>query len=115
MTRHRLGLALTGATALFLVLASGALGILGPGGRPDRVYAAVLAVLVLGATLSRLRSPGMALTLLATAATQAAVTAVALAMGLPPEGSSVVDVLGINAMFIALWGLCAWLVRPPER
>jgi hypothetical protein len=114
-SHHRLGLALAGLTALLLVLGIGALGILGAGGRPDRVYAAVLAVLVVGVAVSRLRSPGLAVALAATAATQVLVTAVALLGGLPPEGSSTLDIVGVNAMYTGLWALSAWLVRPTLR
>ena len=44
---------------LFLVLAIGALGIIGDGGRDDRMYLAVLAVLVLGTLVARLRARSM--------------------------------------------------------
>ena len=44
------------ATVLFLVLAIGALGIIADGGRDDRIYLAVLAVLVIGAVVARLRA-----------------------------------------------------------
>lgn len=108
-TYYVLASALAVLTALFLVLAIGALGILGEGGRPDRVYAAVLAVLVVGTLVARLRARGMALALLATAATQALVTAVALATGLPPDGASVADIVGINAMYVVLFSCAAWL------
>ena len=108
-TYHRLAIALTIATTLFLVLAVGALGILGAGGRPDRVYAAVLAVLVLGSVVARLRARWMALALLATAATQALVTAVALLAGLPSADASIIDIVGINAMYVVLWATSAHL------
>ena len=98
------------ATALFLVLAIGALGIIGDGGRDDRIYLAVLAVLAIGTVLARLRAHGMALALLATAATQALVTVVALITGIP-EDASVVDIVAVNAMYVALFCLSAWLFR----
>ena len=98
------------ATVLFLVLAIGALGIIGDGGSDDRIYVAVLAVLVIGSVIARLRPHGMSLTLLATAATQALVTVIALVGGVP-ENASVVDILGINAMYAALFCLSAWLFR----
>ena len=68
------------------------------------------AVLVLGTIVARLRAPGMALALVATAATQVLVTVVALVAGLPQD-ASIVDVLGINAMYAALFCLSAWLFR----
>jgi hypothetical protein len=111
-TSYRLALGLAVATLLFLVWAVGALGIIGEGGRPDRVYVAVLAVAVLGSALARLRPRGMALALAATALTQALVTVGALATGQQhTEGASVVDILGINAMYVVLFGLSALLFR----
>ena len=107
-TSYRLGLALAVATALFLVLAVGALGIVGAGGRPDRFYVAVPVVLAVGTVAARLRARGMALALVATALTQTLVTAYAFLTGVP-EGASVVDILGINAMYVSLFSLSAWL------
>lgn len=107
-TYQRLAIAVALFTALFLVWAVGALGIIGDGGRPDRIYAAVLAVGVIGTVVARLRSRGMALTLLAMALTQVLVTAIALIAGLH-HGASVADIVGINAMYAALFGLSAWL------
>jgi len=72
-------------TALFPVAAIGALGILGEGGRPDRVYAGVLAVAVLGTVVARFRARGMANALLCAAVAQALVTVVALAGGCRPR------------------------------
>ena len=109
---YRLALALTVATALFLVLSVGALGIIGAGGRPDRVFAAVLAILAAGSLVARLRASGMAVALTATALSQAVVTLVVFLTGQQhTEGASVVDIVGINAMFTALWCAAAWLFR----
>ena len=111
-TSYRLAWALTVATALFLVLAIGALGIVGAGGRPDRVYAAVPVVLVLGAVAARLRPTGMTVALLATALTQAVVTlTVFLAGQHRSPGGSVVDILMVNALYVVLWSASAWLFR----
>ena len=109
-TYYLLGVGAAAVTVLFLILAIGALGIIGDGGRDDRMYLAVPAVLVLGTIVARLRAPGMFLALLATAATQLLVTVIALVAGLP-EGASIVDVLGINAMYAALFCLSAWFFR----
>ncbi|EON23035.1 periplasmic solute binding protein [Nocardioides sp. CF8] len=64
---------------LFLIASISALGIIGDGGRPDHVYAAVLAVLVIGTVLARLRSRAMVMALGATAVAQALVALGALA------------------------------------
>ena len=109
-TYYLLGVGTAVGTVLFLILAIGALGIIGDGGRDDRMYLAVPAVLVLGAMVARLRAPGMSLALLATAATQVLVTFVVLVAGVPEE-ASIVDILGINAMYAALFCLSAWLFR----
>ena len=109
-TYYLLGVGAAVGTMLFLILAIGALGIIGDGGRDDRMYLAVPAVLVLGTIVARLRAPGMSLALLATAATQVLVTVVALVAGVPEE-ASIVDILGINAMYAALFCLSAWLFR----
>ncbi len=109
-TYYLLGIGAAVATALFLVLAIGALGIIGDGGRDDRIYAAVLAVLAIGTVVARLRPHGMSLALLATALTQAVVTVVALVVGVP-EDASVLDIVGINTMYVALFCLSAWLFR----
>jgi len=109
-TYYLLGVGAAVGTVLFLILAIGALGIIGEGGRDDRMYLAVPVVLVLGAIVARLRAPGMSLALLATAATQVLVTVVALIAGVPEEASTS-DILAINAMYAALFCLSAWLFR----
>ena len=110
VTSYRLGLALTVATALALVVLSGALGVLGAG-EADRVYVVVLAVLLLGTAAARLRPAPMAVALLATAGTTVVVTAVALLAELPSPDASVVDIVGITAMFAAGFAVAAWLFR----
>ena len=113
-TSHVLAVGLAIATVLFLVLAVGALGIIGDGGREDRMYAGVLAVGLIGTVVSRLRAPGMALTLAAMAGTQVLVAAIALVAGLPDD-VSVVDLLGLTAMYAGLFGLSALLFRRAAR
>lgn len=109
-TYYRLAVGVALATVLFLILGIGALGIIGAGGRPDRIYAAVLAVLVLGTVIARLRPGGMALALAATALAQAVVSATALLAGLHQvNGASVVDIVGLTAMYAGLFGVAAWL------
>jgi hypothetical protein len=109
-TYYFLAIGATVATVLFLVLAIGALGIIGDGGRDDRMYVAVLAVLTIGTVIARLRPNGMSLVLLATALTQALVTLIALLAGVP-EGASIIDIVGVNAMYVILFCLSAWLFR----
>lgn len=114
-TTYRLALALAVGTVLFLLLGIGALGVIGSGGPADRVYLAVPVVLVLGSILARLRPGGMAVTMLATAATQV-LAPVAFAAGLEgTEGASVLDVVGLTGMFAGLFMLSAWLFRRSAR
>lgn len=109
-TSYRLAVAVALGTVLFLAFGIGALGIIGDGGRADRMYLAVLAVLVVGTIVARLRPRGMAVALAATAATQVLVAVVALASGLPDsEGASVADILMLTVMYAGLFGLSGWL------
>ena len=109
---YRLAVAVAVGTALFLALGIGALGIIGDGGRADRMYLAVFAVLAVGTVAARLRPHGMALALLATAATQVIVAVVALAGGFPDsQNVSVLDVVALTVMYAGLFGLSAWLFR----
>ena len=112
ITYYRLAIGVALATVLFLIWAIGALGIIGEGGRPDRMYAGVLAVCAIGTLIARLRPRGMAVALLATALAHALVAVVALIAGLQhTEGASVAEILGLNAMYAALFSLSAWLFR----
>jgi hypothetical protein len=115
-TCYRLGLALAVLSALFLVWAIGALGIIGEGGRPDRIYLAVFMTLAVGTALARLRARGMAYALAATAGMTVAVAAVALATGQQDTpGASVLEILGLTTMYAALFGLSAWLFLRSAR
>ena len=108
---YRLAVAVAVVTALFLAFGIAALGIIGDGGREDRAYLAVFAVLALGTLVARLRPRGMAIALSATAVTQVVVAVVALA-GLPDsQDVSVLDVLALTAMYAGLFALSAWLFR----
>ena len=109
-TYYRLAVGVAVATVLFLVWAVGALGIIGEGGEPDRMYVTVLGVLAIGSVVARLRPRGMALTLLATAIAQMLVAVIALIAGLQDTpGASVAEILGLSAMYAALFGLSGWL------
>jgi hypothetical protein len=116
-TYYRLGLALAVLTALFLFWAIGALGIIGEGGRPDRLYLGVFATLAVGTVLARLRPRGMAYALLATATAQVVVAVVAIATGQQETpGASVLEILGLTAMYAGLFSVSAWCFwRSAER
>ncbi|MEV7429099.1 hypothetical protein AB0N29_05715 [Nocardioides sp. NPDC092400] len=107
-TAHRLGLLVAAGAAVVLVLAAGAVGIVGDGGRVDRVYVAVPAVLVLGSVAARLRPRGMVLALGATALTQVVVTSTVLLADLH-AGASATDLVVVTAGFAALFAASAGL------
>jgi hypothetical protein len=108
-TSYRLGLALTVATVLLLVLGAGALGIIGAGGRPDLMYLAVIAVGLVGALAARFRAHGMARTLLAMAVAQVLVALIALVAVVPGSDASVVDLLGLTVMYAGMFTVAAGL------
>ena len=109
-TSYRLAIGVAVGTVLFLLFGIGALGIIGAGGEPDRMYLGVLAVLAVGTALARLRPRGMAWALAATALAQVVVAVIALATGLQDtEGASVLEILGLTAMYAGLFALSAFL------
>ena len=107
---YRLALALAVGTGLFLFLGAGALGIIGDGGSEDRMYVGVLAVLVVGAAVARLRAREMAYVLAATALAMGVCAVIAFANGwhdLP--GASVIEILGLTGLYAALFAASGWL------
>ena len=111
-TSYRLGIAVALGSVLLLLFGVGALGVIGSGGEADMVFLAVPAVLVLSSLVARLRVPEMSLALLATALTQVLAPIVAFAFGLEgTDGASLVDVLGLTAMFAGLFLVSAWFFR----
>ena len=107
-TPYRLAVAVALGTSLLLVYGAAALGIIGDGGRRDLMYAGVLVVGLIGGILSRLRANGMAMTLAAMGLAQILVTGIALLAGLADD-ASVLDLLGLTAMFAGLFAVSAWL------
>ena len=96
-------------TALGLVWANAAVGIIGSEDNPaNRMYLGVPAVLIVGALLARFQPRGMARAAFATALAQALITAVAL---LTVENVEVLEVLLLNAFFIAVWVVSAVLFQ----
>ena len=111
-TYYRLGVATAVGTALFLVLGIGALGIIGAGGRPDRIYLVALVVGLVGAVVVRLRARGMAWTLAATAVTMVSASVVAVVAGWHErEGASLLDMVGLTLMYACLFVASAWFFR----
>lgn len=109
--RYRGGVALAVCTAAFLIVANGAVGIIGSENNDANVlYGAVTATLVVGAAIARFRARGMAFALVTTALAQVAVPVIALAGDFGPTGPiSVWDVVMITTFFVSLWLAAAWL------
>lgn len=114
---YRAGAGVALATAVLLLWANGAVGLIGSEDNPaNRLYPGVVALGLLGAVLARFRPRGMARVLAGTALAQAAVPGVALLGGWGVAGPVPVgDVLMATAAFVALWLLSAALFRAAAR
>jgi hypothetical protein len=108
-SRYVLALGVSAAVVLFLLLGIGALGIVGDGDR-DAFYLAAPAVLLVVAVATRFRPGGMVLALggAALATVVAGVVAVALVVT-DRESASLLDVVGLTAMYAALFAVGGWL------
>lgn len=104
--RYRAAAGIAVATGFLTVWVNLAVGMIGSeGNRFNLLFAGVLAVAVIGAAFARLRAPGMARAMLATAFAQALVVAVAFAIGNDPRGAV------FSALFVAPWLLSSALFR----
>jgi hypothetical protein len=110
---YRAGVGLAVATAFMLVFLIGAVGIIGEDGdSADLMYLGVLAVGIAGAVIARFQPEGMARALLASALATALVAVIALIAGKHQAPiSSVYEIVGLNAIFVALFSASAWLFR----
>lgn len=110
---HRWAVRLALGTACVLVVATGAVGIIGSEANAvNLLYYGVLAVAAVGSVVARFRPRGMARVMAATALAQAAVAAGALVAGLGAVAhNGPLEVVAINAMFVALWAGSAVLFR----
>lgn len=103
-TAYRVAVGVGLATAFLLVWMNLAVGLIGNEGNPaNLMYVGVLAVGFVGAVIARLEPRGMARALFATALAQALVPVIALTVWKPPITSGVLQVLAVNAFFVALW------------
>lgn len=104
------------AAALLLVWINLAVGVIGTEDDPaNLMYAAVLAVGIVGAGGARFRPRGMARALFAAALAQAAVAAIALVVGPGSPGSGPGEILALNGFFVALFAGSALLFRFAAR
>ncbi|MCP3166442.1 hypothetical protein [Myxococcus qinghaiensis] len=112
-TAYRAALGITLFASLSLVWLSLGVGIIGADGdRTNLLYGGVLLVGLSGAFIVRLDAAGMARTLVAMAFTQAAIAVVAVLSGWGMPWSPPVEILTLNAGFIALFLAAAWLFQP---
>jgi hypothetical protein len=102
---YRIGAALAMGTGLFLIWANLAVGITGSEDVTfNLVYYAVLGVALIGVAASGLQAIKMAWAMFAAAGAQLIVAITALAMNMQDvPNSSVMEIAGINALFITLW------------
>jgi len=122
-TAYRSAVCVAIATAFFLFWLVGAVGLIGTeGDRADMMYGGVLAVGILGAIVARFqprgtaRAFGMARVLVAMALVQALIAVIALIAGKHEAAvTSVAELVGLNAMFVALFAGSAWLFRHAAR
>ena len=114
---YRTGLGVAVASVLLLYWIIGAVGLIGTeGDRADMMYLGVFGVGVLGAVIARLRPYGMARVLLAMALVQASVAVIAIIAGKHENPvTSLPELLGLNAFFIALFLGSAWLFDQAVR
>ncbi len=100
------------AAALLLVWMNLAMGLIGSEDHPaNLMYAGVLAALLIGVTIARFEPRAMARALVGTALAQALVPMIAMIIWGLPVSSSVVEVFGLTAFFVALWVASALLFR----
>ena len=114
--RYRSALALAVVATVLLVWLAVGVGIIGADGDPANVlYAGVLAVGILAAAAARFEPRGMSRALFAMAAVQVLVTIVALVMGLGQPYSPPLELVGVNGLFVGLFGTSAVLFMRAAR
>lgn len=105
---YRLGFGLALVAGFVLVWMNLAVGIIGSEDNPaNLMYAAVLAIGAAGVVLARLRPNGMAIALIVMAVAQGLVSATAVLSGY--------FTVPLDAGFIAVWLLSAWLFHTAAR
>lgn len=113
---YKIAVGLAVVTAVLLVWINGAVGIIGDGDldSPNGMYFGVLVIGGIGALIARFKPPGMARALFAMALAQFLVPVIALFIWSPAVISwapGVVQVFGLNAVFVMLFVVSALLFR----
>ena len=106
------GLAAIGSTFL-LIWVNLAVGLIGGGPHAGNLmYIGVVAVVMVGTYLSNFTARGMELTMLATAGSLIVIAGIALLTGMQHyPGTSVGEIIGVNAFFAFLFSVAALLFR----
>jgi hypothetical protein len=109
---YRAAVGIACAAGLVLVWINAAVGIIGDEDLANAMYFGVLVVGFIGAFMARFEPRGMSRTLFAMAVAQTLVPLVALTW-IPEErfAPGVLPVMGLNAVFVALWVVSALLFR----
>lgn len=108
-TTYRVACALAAFTSLFLLWANLAVGLIGSENNPaNLMYLGVLGVEFLGIAIARFEARKMGITMFATAAAVAVVGLIALIGNM---GDAVTETIGVNAMFVFLFGMAGLLFR----
>lgn len=101
---------------LLLIIANGAVGIVGDEGNAvNLLYYAVAATGVAGALIARFRPRGMALTTTAMAVVQLLILSFVLAGTLSVSLPDALEAVAINGVFIALFAGSAWLFHRASK
>ena len=110
---YRAAAAIAVLAAFLLAWINGAVGIIGSENNDaNAMFAAVIACVVIGAIVTRLRADGMSRVLFLTALIQVVVGVIALAGKLGTEGNAWPnDVIVMTGIFAGLWLVSSWLFR----
>lgn len=116
-TAYRAAVGIAVLAALLLTWVTGAVGIIGTEeDAANLLFAAVLAIVVVGSIAARLRPRAMMRVLVATAIAQAVIGVVAIAGRLGDDDPAwPADVIGLTALFTGLWLIAAVLFRHAAR
>lgn len=106
----RLGMALAIVSAFLLFWLSLGVGIIGADGDPaNLMYALVLSIGVAGTYIARLQADGMKRVLIAMAAAQALIAAIAVSTGMGKPWSGPLELIALNGIFVGAFLVASWL------
>ncbi len=114
---YRVAIGFALLTGLFLVWVNLAVGVMGSEDNPaNLMYFGVIAVGIIGAVMARFQSRGMVHVMGTMALAQALVAGIALIAGVQESSvSSVLEILGVNGFFVALFAVSALLFHYAEQ